>query len=50
MVRNIISVLLLYNEGTLQLEDIKEMLETQKKVIEYAPSPASGLYLKEIVY
>ena len=50
MVRNIVSILIHYSEGVIELDDIKYMLNTQKKSIEYAPVPASGLYLKEILY
>ena len=50
MVRNIVSILILYSENAISLDQINDMLCDKKKVIEYAPAPASGLYLKEIVY
>lgn len=50
MVRNIISILVLVGNGILQITDIAKMLETGKKVIEYSPAPASGLYLYELEY
>lgn len=50
MVRNIVSILLLYNDEIIDKLQIAEMLKTGEKIIEYAPAPASGLYLKEIEY
>lgn len=50
MVRNIVSILLLYNDEIIDKLQIAEMLKTGEKAIEYAPAPASGLYLKEIEY
>ena len=50
MVRNIVSVLLLASEGKLSLEDIRKMLETGERVLDYGPVPACGLYLTKIEY
>ena len=50
MVRNIVSVLILVGTKKLTKEDIIAMLVTQKKVIEYSPAPACGLYLKKVEY
>lgn len=50
MVRNIVASLILVGNKTIQNNDIKEMLETHKKCIEFSPAPASGLYLEKIEY
>ncbi len=50
MVRNIVAVLILIGNGTLQKSDIENMLKTGKKSIEYSPAPAGGLYLYELEY
>ncbi len=50
MVRNIVSILILYNDRMVDKLQIESMLKTGKKALEYAPVPASGLYLKEIEY
>ncbi len=50
MVRNIVATLVLVGSGVLEKEAIAKMLETGKKVIEYSPAPASGLYLVELIY
>lgn len=50
MIRNIIKVLLMFNEGIIDETLIRSMLAQGKKIIEYGPAPASGLYLKEVVY
>ena len=49
MIRNIISIMLLYAEEKIILEDVKNLLEG-KRILDYAPAPASGLYLSEIIY
>ena len=50
MIRNIIKVLLMFNEGIIDELTIKSMLIQGKKLVEYGPVPASGLYLKEVIY
>ena len=50
MVRNIVSTLILVGSKKITASDIKTMLDTGKKIIEYAPAPASGLYLKKVEY
>ena len=50
MIRNIISILILYSEGKITKGQIEKMLDRQERVIEYAMVPANGLYLKEIKY
>ena len=50
MVRNIVSVMLLVNEGKISIDDVKNMLKTGKRVIDYGPAPACGLYLTNIEY
>lgn len=50
MVRSIVSALILIGNMTLKKTDIQKMLETGKKVIEYAPAPPNGLYLEKIEY
>lgn len=50
MVRNIVAVLILVGNGTLQNKDVFEMLQTGKKVVEYSPAPARGLYLYDVEY
>ena len=49
MVRNIISILILYSESQISLEEIDKMLDG-KKILEYAKVPARGLYLNKIEY
>ena len=50
MVRNMVSALILVGSDKIDECIIDEMLKTGTKVIEYAPVPASGLYLKEVIY
>ena len=50
MVRNIVAILLLASEGKLSLEEIRKMLETGERVLDYGPVPACGLYLTKIEY
>lgn len=50
MIRNIIKVLLMFNEGIIDELTIKSMLIQGKKLVEYGPVPASGLYLKKVYY
>ena len=50
MVRNIVSVLILVGSHKLNNNDIQEMLNKQKKIIEYSPAPPNGLYLKKVEY
>lgn len=50
MVRNIVSSLILVGSNKLTKEDLKSMLDTEKKVIEYSPAPAGGLYLEKVEY
>lgn len=50
MVRNIVSIMILYSENKISKKDIIDMIENQKKILEYSPAPACGLYLKEIEY
>lgn len=50
MVRNLVAVLILIGSGKLKEQDILKMLQTGKKVIEYAPAPPGGLYLENVLY
>lgn len=50
MVRNIVSTLILAGEGKIDKNTIDGMLSAEKKLIEYAPAPANGLYLKKVEY
>ena len=50
MVRNIVSILILVGIGKIKTDDIKEMLKMGEKTFEYAPAPASGLYLTKVYY
>ena len=50
MVRNIVSILILTGEKKITKANIEEMLNLQKKTIEYAPAPPNGLYLKKVEY
>ncbi len=50
MVRCIVSTLILVGQTKLTKEDIIIMLETGKKVIEFAPAPPGGLYLEKLEY
>ena len=50
MIRNIVSMLILVGSEKNEINDIKTMLDTQKKTIEYAPAPSNGLYLKKVEY
>ena len=50
MVRNIVSIMILYSENKISKKDVIDMIENQKKILEYSPAPACGLYLKEIEY
>ncbi len=50
MVRNIVSSLILVGNGKIKPEDIKTMLDAEKKIIEYSPAPPGGLYLYKIEY
>ena len=50
MVRNIVSSLVLVGNYKLTLDELKDMLNNQKRVIEYPPAPANGLYLEKIEY
>lgn len=50
MVRNIVRILILSGSNEITDKQIEEMLETQKRVVEYSPAPACGLYLAKIEY
>jgi len=50
MVRNIVAILILHGANEINLETIYEMIDNQKKPIEYSKVPAGGLYLKKIEY
>jgi len=50
MVRNIVAVLILIGSNSITEKDVKKMLDTGKKVMEYAPAPPNGLYLEQIEY
>lgn len=50
MVRNIVKVLLLNNEGKTEDKEICKMLHDGKRIFDYGPVPACGLYLKKIEY
>lgn len=50
MVRNIVSCLILVGCGKINKEDIVTMLNEKKRIFEYSPAPAGGLYLKRIEY
>ena len=40
----------MYNEDSIDQKTIKCMLDSGKKMVEYGPAPASGLYLKKVEY
>ena len=50
MVRNIVEVLVLAGSNRITMDQIEDMFKKQHRIIEYAPAPASGLYLKKIEY
>lgn len=50
MVRNMISIILLYENNKISLEEIKNMLLSGNKALDYAPAPACGLYLNKVLY
>lgn len=50
MVRNIVSILVLIGNGSIDASVIDEMLLSKNKVIEYAPAPPGGLYLEKLEY
>lgn len=50
MVRNIVAVLILVGSQKLGVDEVKTMLTSGKKVIEYTPVPAGGLYLLQVEY
>ena len=50
MVRNIVKILLLDNEGKTNKQEISKMLHDGKRIFDYGPVPACGLYLKKIEY
>ena len=50
MVRNIVSALTLIGLNKINKEQLYQMINKQERVIEYAPAPANGLYLKKIEY
>jgi tRNA pseudouridine38-40 synthase len=50
MVRNLVGTLVLVGKGTLQPEDITNILKAQKRSAAGATAPASGLFLVQVEY
>jgi len=50
MVRNLVGTFLLVGKGTLQLEDVRRILEARNRSAAGATAPARGLYLVEVEY
>lgn len=50
MVRNLVGTFILVGKGTLQVEDIKRILEARSRAAAGATAPASGLYLVSVEY
>ena len=50
MVRNLVGALMLVGENKIKPEDMKNMIDKNKKKYNYITVPASGLYLKKIEY
>ena len=50
MVRNLVGTFVLVGKGTLQVEDVKKILEAKNRSTAGATAPASGLYLVEVEY
>ncbi len=50
MVRNLVGTFILVGKGTLQVEDVKRILEARTRSAAGATAPASGLYLVSVEY
>ena len=50
MVRNLVGTFILVGKGTLQVEDVKRILEARERAAAGATAPASGLYLVSVEY
>jgi tRNA pseudouridine38-40 synthase len=50
MVRNLVGTVLLVGKGTLQVEDIRRILEAHNRSAAGATAPASGLFLVSVEY
>jgi tRNA pseudouridine38-40 synthase len=50
MVRNLVGTFLLVGRGTLQVEDVRRILEARDRSAAGATAPASGLYLVSVEY
>jgi len=50
MVRNLVGTFILVGKGTLQLEDVKRILEARNRSAAGATAPASGLFLVNVEY
>jgi tRNA pseudouridine38-40 synthase len=50
MVRNLVGTFILVGKGTLQVEDVRRILEAKSRSAAGATAPASGLYLVEVEY
>ena len=50
MVRNIVAIMILYTNKKISLNEIQDMLKGADKALDYAPAPASGLYLNKVIY
>ena len=50
MVRNLVGTFLLVGKGTVSLEDLRRILETQKRTAAGPTAPANGLYLVAVEY
>lgn len=50
MVRNIVASIILIGSKEIGISEIRTMLDTAKKTIEFAPAPPGGLYLEKIEY
>src|SRR5277367_3400510 len=50
MVRNLVGTFILVGKGTLQVEDVRRILEARNRSAAGATAPASGLYLVNVEY
>ena len=50
MVRNLVGTFILVGKGTLQIEDVRRILEARNRSVAGATAPASGLYLVGVQY
>jgi tRNA pseudouridine38-40 synthase len=50
MVRNLVGTFILVGRGTLQVDDVKRVLEARNRSAAGATAPANGLYLVNVEY